>query len=67
MKLELALAFCKLTKCEYYKKIGKRKKAERKPTSIIAQINKHGDLIEASEQTVIGIIMDTLLLPETYG
>jgi hypothetical protein len=40
MKLELALAFCKLTKYEYYKKLGKRKKAGRKPTSITAQINK---------------------------
>ncbi len=68
MKLEPALAFCKLTKYEYYKKLGKRKKAGRKPTSITAQINKHGDPIEASEQTVIGVIIDTLLLTETsYG
>ena len=68
MKLELTLELCKLTKYEYYKKLGKRKKAGRKPTCVTSKVNEHGDLVEVTEQTVIDVIINTLLLPETsYG
>jgi putative transposase len=68
VKLEIVLKLCKLTKYEYYKKLGKRKKAGRKPTCVTSQINGHGDLVEVTEESVIDVIINTLLLPETsYG
>ena len=50
------------------KKLGKRRNAGRKPTCTTSQINGHGDLVELAVDTVIGVIISTLLLPETsYG
>lgn len=68
MKIELALGLCKLTKYAYYKKLGKRRKAGRKPSTITPRINEQGVLVEASEEEVIQKITSTLLMPETcYG
>lgn len=68
MKVEIALRLCKHTKYSYYKKIGKRKKAGRKPSTTTSKIDVHGEIIEADELEVLGRIISILTLPETsYG
>lgn len=66
MKIELALGLCKLTKYSYYKKLGKRRKAGRKPSLVSPRINEQGLLVVATEQEVIERITSTLLIPETH-
>lgn len=68
MKVERVLELSKLTKYAYYKKEGKRKKAGRKPSTTTLKIDVHGEIIEVDELEVLGIIVNTLTLPETtYG
>lgn len=68
MKVERVLELCKLSKYEYYKKLGKKKQPGRKPTTNTLLVNERGDLQQVDESVVIDKIINTLLLPETaYG
>lgn len=68
MKVERALEICGLSKYSYYKKLGKRKKAGRKPSTTTLKINTKGEITEVDEGEVLEEIIKILTLPETgYG
>lgn len=68
MKVDRVLELCQVSKHEYYKKLGVKKKPGRKPSTTTALVNERGDIHEVDEWVVVDKIIETLMLPETaYG